>query len=69
VGRLAIRQAHQAEDARNLAAALQRAIASGIAARVPFLVSDSRADPGIITNARVLAAFCERGEFLFAVDD
>ena len=58
-----------AEDARNLAAALHRAIAAGITARTPFLMSDSRVDPGIITNARKLAEFCEGGEFIFAVDD
>jgi hypothetical protein len=57
------------EDARNLAAALHRAIAAGITARTPFLISDSRADPGIVTSARKLADFCERGGFVFAVDD
>jgi hypothetical protein len=59
------------EDARNLAAALRRAVAAGIApAGGPTLISDSGfVDPGLAASAGQLADFAERGAFIFAVDD
>lgn len=59
------------EDARNLAAALRRAIAAGgISGHVPTLLSESGfIDPGLVGSARALADFAEGGAFAFAVDD